>query len=59
MQLGLGVLAWPPDVFWKSTYRELAHAVQGVAIKNGGGKATDDVKPMSRARMKELAEKYG
>lgn len=58
MQIGLGVLGWPPDVFWKSTYRELARACQGVAIKNGGGETTDNPKPMTRARMEELKEKY-
>ena len=59
MQLGLGVLGWSPDVLWKSTYREVARACQGVAIKNGGGDAAPDTKPMSRKRFKELAEKYG
>lgn len=59
MQLGLGVLGWSPDVFWKSTYRELARACQGRAILNGGGEAGGGVEPMSRARMNELVERYG
>lgn len=42
MQFGFGVLRLPPDVFWRMTPRELAHAitaVRGVAappLERGG-----------------------
>lgn len=60
MQIGLGILGWSPDIFWKSTYRELMRACEGLAIKNGGGDAArSNPKPMSREEAKQLVEKYG
>jgi uncharacterized phage protein (TIGR02216 family) len=29
MRLALGVIGWPPDVFWRATPRELAAALDG------------------------------
>nr|WP_293423504.1 rcc01693 family protein [Phreatobacter sp.] len=29
LRLALGVIGWPPDVFWRATPRELAAALEG------------------------------
>lgn len=55
MELGLGILGWPPEQFWKSTLRELHFAARGLAKKQGGGGA----EPMSREEFEELKEKLG
>lgn len=34
-EIALGVLGWPPDVFWQSTFAELFPAIDGWREKNG------------------------
>ena len=37
MELGLGVLRWPPAVFWSATVPELVAALDGYVESKGGG----------------------
>jgi uncharacterized phage protein (TIGR02216 family) len=49
MGLGLGVLRYSPDVFWKMTLAELAAAVSGmVPIEDG----------IDRAQLASLMQRY-
>lgn len=36
MAWGMGVLRWPPDVFWHSTPHEVLAGIDGFAISRGG-----------------------
>ena len=36
MALGLGLLRWSPDAFWRATPRELLAAAQGLAGRASG-----------------------
>lgn len=63
MQFGLGVLRFPPDVFWRMTFREFMMALEGYAMSKGGkdkGKAAPGAggEPMTRARLLELHAMY-
>lgn len=35
MEIGLGVLGWPPEVFWRATPLEMAAALDGYREKMG------------------------
>lgn len=49
MALGLGMMRFSPDVFWRMTLRELAAAVRGVLPGEQGP---------NRGRLDELMRKY-
>jgi hypothetical protein len=35
MELGIGVLGFPPEVFWEMTYQEFTAAIDGYEERNG------------------------
>ncbi len=47
LAFGLGVLRWPPDVFWRATPRELAAALRGMRGRAGA-------EPLGRADLHDL-----
>ena len=51
----MGILQFPPDVFWAMTLPELYAAIDGLAEYNGGG---DKQEPLSRDELSELMELY-
>lgn len=56
MRVALGGLRWSPDVFWKSTPRELFAGIRGLNMMNGDG---DDQSsdPMLREEFEKLKVK--
>lgn len=42
MQVGMGVLGWPPSEFWGATMFDLCAAVEGYLEKNGAETAGDE-----------------
>lgn len=53
MELGMGVLGWPPGEFWNATPLDLLAAVAGYSEANGGGRAKpDEPDPDSLNQMK-------
>jgi hypothetical protein len=55
MQLGLGVLGWSPDVFWRSNVTELYRALEGWKEVNSAPDPADDA--MTPEEYKALREK--
>lgn len=54
LQAGVGVLGWPPAVFWQATPRELRVALDGYMGHNG-----QTVRPpLSVSRLGELMSAY-
>jgi hypothetical protein len=51
----MGVLGWPPQVFWQATFRETMIAVEGVAMLNGA-ELPDDKQDSARALQAELQD---
>ena len=49
--VALGVLRWPPEVFWAATPADLYLALQGVT---GRGLKAADSSPLSRAELEDL-----
>lgn len=43
MTLGLGVLRWSPDAFWRATPGELAAALDGLAGRRGAPPGRSDL----------------
>jgi uncharacterized phage protein (TIGR02216 family) len=43
MTLGLGVLRWSPDAFWRATPAELAAALEGIAGRRAEPPARADL----------------
>ncbi len=57
MEIGLGVLEWPPVHFWVSTPKEVNAAMRAWCDKNGiKPKNTDS---FTDQEFKELVDKYG
>ncbi len=57
MQIGLGIIGWNPDVFWKSTPFELYAAIEGWEEAQGNKKEDDD-DAMTKEKMRELMRKF-
>ncbi len=55
MEFAFGVLHWSPDVFWRSTMKELIAAAEGVQKAN---KIPDQDEPMSLERFMELQQQF-
>lgn len=53
--VALGILRWPPDVFWAATPTELALAIEGLT---GRGPATVDTAPLTRAELEALSGRF-
>jgi uncharacterized phage protein (TIGR02216 family) len=51
MALGLGVLRWSPDAFWRATPRELMAAYDGLSGRRRA-------EPAGRADLKRLMEAF-
>lgn len=56
MQIGMGVMGWPPSEFWQATPYELYAAVEGWQEANGGG--GEDKYP-DRESIEDLVVEYG
>ena len=56
MQIGMGVLGWPPSEFWQATPYELYAAIEGWQEANGGG--GEDKYP-DRESIEDLVVEYG
>jgi uncharacterized phage protein (TIGR02216 family) len=56
MQIGMGVMGWPPSEFWQATPYELYAAVEGWQGANGGG--GEDKYP-DRESIEDLVVEYG
>lgn len=54
MEIGLGVLELPADVFWRTTPHELFAAVAGWNEKNGGNKSKSSLSRRDVKRLKAL-----
>lgn len=57
MQIGMGVLGWPPSEFWQATPFELYAAIEGWQEANGSGNDAD--KYPTREGIEDLVIKYG
>ena len=53
MELGLGVLGWPPEVFWRATLPELMRALDGWRLARGL-RRTGAPEPLSRPAFEAL-----
>lgn len=51
-RVGLGVLQWPPDVFWRATPAELRLALEGRFGRSGAAA------PLDRAELGALARRF-
>ena len=58
MQLGLGVLRWPPSMFWSATTFELQAAADGLRRSMPGPTGPGSQAP-TRAEVKELKATLG
>ena len=54
MEVGMGVLGWPPPHFWAATPHELLAALDGYKEKNG----LSEVEAMGSSRLKELMAQH-
>jgi uncharacterized phage protein (TIGR02216 family) len=54
MEIGLGILALPPDAFWDMSLTEFYAACDGLQEFHSGGKP----KPMTRPELEDLMERY-
>jgi len=54
MELGLGVLGWPPSEFWEATPHDLLAALDGWSEKNGGKRSR--LTPSQVATLKRMLE---
>lgn len=52
MRVALGVIGWPPAVFWRATPRELLMAFDGYMEHRGRKRRT----PVSRVRLREMMQ---
>lgn len=55
MQVGMGVLGWPPKVFWRATIRELYSGLEGWQKANGVEKPTT---APTTDELREMMEKF-
>jgi uncharacterized phage protein (TIGR02216 family) len=53
--LAMGVLRWPPDVFWNATPAELYLALEGMTGRTLDG---TDPAPLSRAELEALSSLF-
>jgi len=56
MELGLGVLSWPPEVFWRATLPELMRGLDGWMLACGM-KPEDRHEPLDQAAFEVLKGK--
>ena len=56
MELGLGVLNWPPEVFWRATLPELLCGLDGWMLARGLNRR-EVPKPLGRAAFEALKGK--
>lgn len=54
MELGLGVLGWPPSEFWAATPHELLAALEGWNEKNGGNRNRSSLSRRDVAKLKRM-----
>ena len=56
MELGLGLLNWPPEVFWRATLPELLRGLDGWMLARGL-RPTEVPEPLGRAAFEALKGK--
>lgn len=56
-QIGMGVLGWPPSLFWQSTLADLMAALEGYLERIGARRA--DAEPtLTRAEFEALKQRF-
>lgn len=58
MRTGMGVIGWPPDVFWSATLPELVAASDGWRISQGDDKVDGDGAGLPDGRLGEMMARY-
>jgi uncharacterized phage protein (TIGR02216 family) len=58
MKIGLGHLRLRPDDFWRMTLPEFLAAAEGYCESKGGGGATANVRPPTRAEIADLSAHF-
>jgi uncharacterized phage protein (TIGR02216 family) len=56
MEVGLGLLGWPPESFWAATPADLLAALEGYAEKIGARR--DALPPITRAELEALRLRF-
>ena len=54
MQLGIGIMQMPPDVFWNLSMIEFSHACEGFSKFN----SNQSNAPMTKDELQDLMERY-
>lgn len=54
MEIGLGIIGWTPQVFWKATHHELNRALDGWQEANG----VQQEEHMTREKLEEMMERF-
>jgi hypothetical protein len=57
MQLGMGVLRWTPEVFWKACVRELYSAIEGWQ-ESHGIERKEGLSEKDMAEIEKMMEKF-